>query len=266
MNPDLIWIVKRLMMDEGVVLDSLTDLSLANTNIFCEVNVIAGSNINQQCTGISCCLTDECDCSSSVFYCPRGPGCIPFSEVCDGVTHCKDGLDECMCEGTLDITCLSDESFKTCLTPAQACSSKNVLQVLGCAGVDLNSTTCQNIESVEENLTIGAVLAGHRSRMLNVVDLVSGTFPEQEECVKILGEENYTAPWVRELCTHLKHGSLGEGVATYIFFNCIPNATIYTVDILFDLREVCDGRMDCETGHDEMNCPGRFYCTKGGRG
>eukprot|EP00116_Pleurobrachia_bachei_P000287 sb/3460549/ len=215
------------------------------------------------CSGVSACLTDECGCddNSDVFYCPHGPGCITFSQVCDSVADCQDSLDECLChDSSVQLTCLTDGSFQICLSTNQACLKKEHIGTLSCQGFN-ESEDCSETYAISP---VSEILYENTMRIVLFARSAQGRdleFPQQKECFNIFNESVYrngSLTWARELCKRIDVYSSEFG--NMIDFYC-TNRT-QTKDYIFgSAQQICDGVPHCHNGHDELFCPGRFYCS-----
>eukprot|EP00116_Pleurobrachia_bachei_P019507 sb/3479770/ len=238
-------------------------------DLTCSIAQVEGAKVG--CSGVSACLTDECGCvdgGEPLFYCPGllnkgedstspgGKGCIPFVQVCDGVPNCDGGLDECLCSntGTVEITCLSDRSFNTCLSVRHACNVQFELGVLGCTGFNGTEENCTAVQPIQ---TVGMELKKYQEKIVKYVE----RYPVQTHCYDIIEREitGDITPWAEDLCDRLKV-VLNQGFGSYIIFYCHPESDILE-NVIDNLGYICDGKPDCNNGHDEKFCPNRFYCS-----
>eukprot|EP00116_Pleurobrachia_bachei_P002168 sb/3462430/ len=285
--PDMIWLATNMVDDNTFLIGQsprkvdekmklLKELSFGNITMACNIITRSSKKVmgELECTETSMCATDECGCKTDEprFFCPRGPGCIPFSQVCDGVSQCLDGLDECLCsKKVVELTCLNDGSYHTCLSKEHACSIKDSLQYLNCRGFD-NATNCNLSLSIGQNATVGRVLVNSENRIKNVFLNYSGhplgPIYEKTECLHILQEAYYWAnisKWARDLCSRIfvTHQEIQNmKIPTKTFFMCRPSASMENIkqaDVTLD--KLCDGTTECDNSVDELYCPNRFYCS-----
>eukprot|EP00116_Pleurobrachia_bachei_P006465 sb/3466727/ len=188
--------------------------------ITCSLSVRPLSQIEPLCSGTSACLTDECQCGDGkpVFYCPgKLGGCIPFSQVCDGVANCEGGTDECMCSGAVTVHCLPDKSYTACIPEKKVCALAPTLSILSCD----NTSHCND---PTEGDSAARVLQNTLNK--HYTDILEGDFAGgvKKTCIEIVGPymnvttNSTTSTWLFDLC-----GSLGvtEKFILLLEFHCI---------------------------------------------
>eukprot|EP00116_Pleurobrachia_bachei_P007189 sb/3467451/ len=177
---------------DGMLKELYTFLEGHSTiGITCVIGGTDPDETNIKCTRTSACLTDECQCKyggKPMFYCPGHlGGCIPFSQVCDGVANCEGGTDECMCSGAVTVRCLPDKSYTGCIPEKELCSRnlKRALSYLSCEGY--SSVQCDKIKSVSE--TVRTILKMDQMEIFRAVNRLKATGvstdPEAEACEKV---------------------------------------------------------------------------------
>ena len=211
------------------------------------------------CTGISACLTDECQCGGKpVFYCPgKFGGCIPFSQLCDGVANCEGGADECMCSGAVTVRCLPDKSYTACIQKKDVCSIEPILSIISC-----DNKTTSHCSDPREGGSTAVILQNTLDE--DYYDILEAGFAQNgsvnESCIEIVGARlnvatnSTTNRWLFDLC-----GSLAIYYDSFprLAFNCKNTADKF--ENIYEFYKICDGALDCSNGTDEMFCPDRFY-------
>ena len=167
----------------------------------------------QVCNGYSNCLTDECNCGEDVFKCADGVGCITSKNLCNGFKDCRDGSDECMCEGV--VTCYVGELNKFCVPKEKYCQGR-LLQYSECKACPLN-VDCTGIVpdrffSGENNKSPFQLCRYDYNRAVNNGDLES-SFSDNGQFQRWCNEN--CAPGFRHFC-----GSVEMSLPTPTFFVC----------------------------------------------
>ena len=240
-----------------------------------DLTCVIGDRIQEdslfKCSGHSACLTDECECNEKpVFFCPGRPsGCIPFSQVCDGVANCEGGTDECMCSGALKVQCLPDKSYTACILETEYCTNEylaRTLSFLSCE--DYSSVDCRKLNTTSKALR--NILARDENKILEVAGVYHnkssslGHARYAKACEEVIrpqiqGISTFeNTDWLIGLCSRVKFAM--AGVSIELIFTCdLENQR--NENFIWDLGQVCDAVTDCTNGHDELYCPGRFYCS-----
>ena len=236
---------------EGGYIDPFKAKQLEDIPWFCELEA------DNYCNGRSECLTDECGCENStseIFYCPNRSGCITFPQLCDGVSECSDGSDECLCEGFVKIDCPTINSF-ICIAQDRYCSFKNAISTANLTCIlekpkDINCTeTYQNSAELENPFT--KCLGKHYWDIMRNSSLF--TVLCRTDCSDI---ENFDKEQWYKLCDRILMYNNGLFYSPKFF--CDPGTTNFES---CDVGNVCDGTAECSNGADETECPGRFYCS-----
>ncbi|KAL5247148.1 hypothetical protein ACHWQZ_G019119 [Mnemiopsis leidyi] len=232
----------------------IENLAFADDNTFqCEVAVV------EKCNKYSVCSTDECNCNDGeVMYCPTRSGevaCIAYSNICDGIMDCMDGSDECFCPDIYDLTCHKFPQLKRlCINEIFYCTYQWLIESLACEGLpsDVNCTY----------ITQGDGLAAYKSPFVlcleNKFQTLAYTPKQSGEslCQTSCSSKAELAQW-SGFCKHITFTTTNS---LKINFNC------NTIDEhrgfqMYHLSVICDGKEDCSNSADELNCPGRFYCS-----
>ena len=230
---------------------------------------------DQQCDGISQCLTDECGCETTnhskermsrdlhlsnhskdriprdphnVFWCADGSGCIAFANLCDGYQNCVDGSDECMCD---DVVMCSRDHNKYCVPRQRYCSKRDVYK-----NCKTNSVDCTGITNINDPYYAHPLRVCYRK----CVEINFNIYHE-EELDKIFPSYcNQSCPIWRSFCPNVKswfnnNKNLGAGrkLPELGVFICRSNRPFS-----IGLEHVCDEIIDCQGGEDELGCPGIF--------
>ena len=227
-----------------------------------------------RCSGHSACLTDECQCDGKpVFFCPgRFGGCIPFSQVCDGVANCEGGTDECMCSGAVRVRCLPDRSYTSCILETEHCSNEYLTKTLSflscegnsgvnCSKLNTTSKSLRNILSQHEHTILEAAGVYSMQTLSSLSNARCARACEEVIRPQIQGVNTFTSEhtdWLIDLCAKVKF--VMGGVSIELIFACDLEYQ-RNENFLWDLGQVCDGVIHCTNGHDELHCPERFYCS-----
>ena len=219
---------------------------ITSTPWFCEMEE------DKYCDGRSDCLTDECGCTNittDIFYCPNKEGCITFPQLCNGMSDCPDGSDECLCEGFVKVECPTINST-FCLAEDEYCSFKDKMSAdnLTCM---LKNTTDMNCRDIAQNSTsiknpfVKCVDKHHLNFMIN---RTSSYDLCRNDCSDIT--DFVDAQWFK-FCDRIF--MFNEGFMNYMKFMCAPGESC-------EIENICDGTAECSNGADELECPGRFFC------
>ncbi len=203
------------------------------------------------------CFPEECICHDLYYQCGSG-GCIPASRLCDGTADCRQGEDEMLCPGQ-----------NQALLPAAAqetqfiCSSGSVIPA------DLINDLvpdCPGLVADDEVLL--------QEFWLNYERLPE--FVEEEECpeefttcVKGFPLQCYPrnkicvfeVDRVSHLIKYCRNGAHLNNCSTHV----CPSMYKCPLSYCIPLSYVCNGRVDCPGGTDELfcetlSCPGMLKC------
>ena len=228
---------------------------------YCELDFYSSQ---YTCDGISRCLSDECNCESqdkSVFYCQDKSGCISLTQTCDGSHDCKDGSDECICEGNIRLKC-SDLAFGDyCVSSEWYCYQirsesvdKKFRDILtSCSEETGIVVECDNMS----NSPVRDVSNPVTECLHNNFDVMRNSFGYTSEILQT---------YCRQNCSMFYNGHDWTTFCKNVVYDYVPNFLITfkcneTDESLFFLNIICDEKVDCINGVDEIGCPGRFYCS-----
>ena len=254
---------------------------ITNATVIQEDEFICEIKEHRLCDGASDCLTDECSCptssssssssgptNSNIMFCPGGNGCTSFRNICDGYSNCPHASDECLCEDALEISCMGNPHFqKLCLTKYDFCKlyqdHPNYFDIgdLDCTikyplGKPVNCTEILAKKKMPANYykdinpLYGCLLKKHAYITENYYP---GMVPEfcKSNCSDLKSES--LTSFTDQDCDHFYYEArIG------VKFHCTPFA--YSQEY-YRASSVCDGKLDCRNGADELKCPGRFYCS-----
>ena len=213
------------------------------------------------CDGNSDCLTDECNCAeedqSDVFFCKGGGGCITFNRVCDKVRDCPDGLDELLCEGVLEMSCphisdtilLTEYTFCDFMYLSLDFINCNISRGINCSQVFESRIQLNYSPLYKECLR--EVYFSHLETFRKDIKAVSNYC--KQNCSHI---DNFDDVW-KNYCDNLYYGGFRTDRLDFVYYCELE-------PVLSDghhITALCDEKIDCENGADELGCPGRFYCS-----
>ena len=211
------------------------------------------------CDGSSMCLTDECWCSgnsSDIFYCSDGSGCVTFDKLCNNIQDCLDGSDECFCPGHLVVP---DKQTKICFSKKLLCNidSKLIVSMFGYKRLKETRKVCKT----SYDLYLG---------MNPLYECLHEVYRNQTTLKKLLKSPERIPLYCKSSCTHVK-GFVDGGWVKFCdrVFKGDPYDYVFICDFKSSLSNdfgqplaiLCDVKVDCKSGQDEMGCPGRFYCS-----
>ena len=243
--------------EQHVELDPLLAKEISNIPWYC------GMEGHKYCDGTSECFTDECGCENSttdIFFCPNRTGCITFPQLCDGVSDCPDGSDECLCEGFVRINCPPIDS-SICVAQDRYCSFKNATSAANLTCIldgkeDIDCTADIYHDTTLPENPLVKCLDKHYNNII-----VSMT-PFHDLCTTDCSDiANFVDDQWNKFCDRIFMYNMGT--MKYPKFICAPGTTNYEK---CDIENVCDGTAECSNGADEMECPGRFYCSPNSTG
>ena len=225
------------------------------------------------CDGVSQCLTDECGCKG-VFLCRDRVGCIAFGSVCDGVSDCRDGSDEWLCDGD------NEEDYnkrflcseRNATNPGDG-KQREVNAKAWCKSKSKDRCTprvdhvdCSKASEVSGN-SLAIDLQKCQDTVISFLQLNSRARSNSWQSPNILQSIRLACKRVctyiqEKLCDRLFH----DASTMTLIISCKSTAHLTPFDIpneTVSLIQMCDGTIDCTTSYDEKACPGRTYCTDG---
>ena len=232
----------------GFVVDSIRDSTYNNSGLC----ILPRAEV--QCDGVSQCLTDECGCEG-VFWCKDQVGCIAFQSLCDGVSDCRDGSDEFLCEAHGTISCWWNGTHKITMNSKAWCEGGGSVQEM-C--IPNNPVNCTEFSSSEKEESISRALQycqKHVIPFLEMNNILKTTQMHPSNLFRIDITCRQVCPKIRpELCERLFVNVSDRN----IIVNCKQPPILPTERV--SISQICDGQIDCSTSFDEISCPGRIYC------
>ena len=207
------------------------------------------------------CRKPFCQCYTHYFQCSSG-GCVPWSHVCDLISHCMDGSDESWCNESSDN--YKTRTFKHVTSSASPlhkdhgiflCGNGSIIPV---SLVNDRIPDCPHTSLDEElfmNISTGihALHGSCRPDYIPCIESLSRCFPISSICTLEWNEYG-----------HVKFCRTGRNVHKCRNFEC---PTLYKCPLSYCIpfHLVCDGQNDCPNGEDEMDCtdvscPGLLKC------
>ena len=216
------------------------------------------------CDSTAECLTDECGCGedkTELFFCATQPGCIPFSQLCDGVADCTDQSDECLCEGAIEVHCTGQKS-PTCLLEWQYCSYRTLYYTNCTINRDIDCGEIAKVTALEECLELLEEIVKNQG-MHGRWDLDLRKKLIDQSSTMCSSEIPSYDPQEWEIYLQGINYRFG-GHSLVPKFNCEFQSIIQGEKLLdgaeIPIKSICDGAFDCMNAVDERFCPGRFIC------
>ena len=217
------------------------------------------------CDGRAQCLTDECGCGSDVFFCATQPGCIPFSQLCDGTADCRDQSDECLCQGFVRMHCPGTvENIQICVSQLSYCYDE-LYHRNNCI-ID-EPIDCRSLKTMSEIETPLSLCSYHLSEVIRLnawtwwnLSMQAGLINDSENVCS-----DFPAYRANEWANYFKFMIFVKSeFMTTPMINCDYQKTLTfeerVISTKIPIIMVCDGKIDCKSMVDEQFCPGRFYC------
>ena len=214
------------------------------------------------CNNKSECLTDECGCfydDHQVFFCSDGSGCLTFDKVCDGIRTCDDASDELLCEGHYEVSCPTITSNPVVISDLYYCIDRD-FYTTNCCGIrdPGNCTTLLKAVWPDYYNPIHHCLS--EAVFSELIDTSSYEFELiplfcAQNCSDVAGFEE--GNWMK-FCSSVYSGMTSTFTSMLDFvFHC--DGEPFGRESHY-ISVICDGKVDCSNGTDEVGCPGKFYC------
>ena len=246
---------------------TMPDLSIAGGDLYqCEVRQ------STRCNSESICSTDECHCTNKgteyhnqVMFCPRrdgGKACIAFDNVCDGIVDCADHSDECLCQESYELFCDKIPQIKRlCLPKMKYCDYLPQINELNCSNHPTN-INCTEITGYSYQNDRPFVECLYEIE-LNMV-WYSTDFPQWEiygdlavkKCITQCTNTTELEKW-KSFCKNI---DFERDLPHSMVLKCENDKVAYSNNS-YPPGFLCDGKIHCLNSADELDCPGRFYCS-----
>ena len=247
---------------------TMSDLSIAGGDLYqCEVRQSA------RCNSESICSTDECHCTNKgteyhnqVMFCPRkdgGKACIAFDNVCDGIVDCADHSDECLCQDSYELFCDRIPQLKRlCLPKMKYCGYLPQIKELNCSNhpTNINCTEIMGysyqtdrpfVECLYEiEFNIEKSETDFAQWVLKYVDSA------KEKCITQCTNTTELEKW-KSFCQNI---DFERNSPHAMVLKCENDKVAYSNNS-YPAGFLCDGKIHCLNSADELDCPGRFYCS-----
>nr|XP_039264222.1 uncharacterized protein LOC120340036 [Styela clava] len=213
---------------------------------------------------------DECLCNNTrekkellnekCFHCLNHPTIIKFGKVCDGIFHCPDLSDECICRkrGPPPELCnYVDWGQNQSPSPQWKCSTgDNSHEFITSTKICNGIVDCKDSsdETNCENNCSGSIVADGELKTCKADYQCPGSVLRGVKCDGVidckyaLKEECRDCANKPAFCSRLRN--YGDR------YECND-------EIRIDSNKICNGVKDCSDGEDEQNCPNRFHCNSG---
>ena len=241
----------------------LSNLSIAGGDLYqCEIRQ------SDRCDSDSMCSTDECHCTNKgtsyqdqVMFCPRkdgGKACIAFHNVCNGIVDCADHSDECLCQDSYELFCDKLPQIKRIFLPKfNYCRHLPQIKELNCSNLPTNINCTEIIEnSFQNNRPFVECLhkIANLKFKLQTDDKWVLKYGESlaETCITQCTNTTELEKW-KLFCQNI---DFQRNEPYFMVFKC-ENDTNNSYPVTF----LCDGTIQCSNSADELDCPGRFYCS-----
>ena len=248
----------------------LSGLSIAGGDLYqCEIRESA------RCDSDSACSTDECHCTNKgtsyqdqVMFCPRrdgGKACIAFKNVCDGIVDCADHSDECLCQDSYELFCDKIPQIKRlCLPKIKYCHYLADIKELNCSNhpTNINCTEFINNSFQIDHPFVGCLFKIDRKIKLQTDYakwILNNRYSLVETCITECTNTTELEKW-KSFCQNI---DFQRNEPHFMVFKC-ENDSVSDSNNSYPMEYLCDGKIHCLNSADELDCPGRFYCSVDG--
>ena len=214
------------------------------------------------CDKNSDCQMDECGCTYKdvdVFLCADRSGCVTFNKVCDGIRTCSDASDEFLCEQFYEMSCPTISPYPVFISDLDYCSNEDYY-TSHCCGVHSNVNCSALLISHRENYYANPIdECLYQARQSRLIDIYSHSF----ELIPLFCARNcsnatkfFDENWTK-FCGAVYSGVTSNLLSLDFVFQCDGKPF---GEKAYHISVICDEKIDCINGNDEIGCPGRFYC------